>query len=198
MIILISVAIVLMAVLLLTLKNNFTSSSKKGIAIFIKVADSDMSMSRRFFTFARLTKYLNEFTVKNTNIKLVKTVSCDRILFYVDQSETSEPNLVLEVQKLSQYIEKLVSNDFNGIDYTIGCSYGQIMLAQFNRSSVDIFCDSMNCAARMAYLENSSFKGKTRMCFAENETQLSELQNLESVLKVDVKGKGVKIVYRIP
>ena len=189
-----AVAICMLALAYFSLKMRFNSNSSNGMAIFVKIADSDKSMGSKFFNFARLTKSLNEFALKNTDIKLIKTVGCDRILFYVNEKKNS--NLNSQVQKFSQHLEQLVSTDFNGIDYTIGCAYGQIMLARFINSTTDIFCDTVNCAARMAYLDNNTFTSKTRMCFAKRESS-EQIQNLETIQKVDVKGKGFKIVYKI-
>ena len=187
--------IISILILSVAIAKSIKTNYSEGLAIFIKITNSDDSNSRKFFNFVRLTSALNDLLTTKTNIKFIKTVGCDRIILYVQgrSSFLKTTDHFLEAKKLTDEFEKLVAKDFQGIEYTIGCAFGQIMLAKLDDLNVDIFCDSVNCAARMAYLNGEQIDSKIRICFAKKDSVNSRL---ESVKKINIKGKGEKIVYK--
>ena len=177
-----------------------------GLTVYMKFRGPNNSTTIPFEHFTHIAISLTHFTRSKSKIELIKSVRCDSLIFFISERSSDRSNLFSQLRQFQAHAEKTINamNESKNLklDYTIGGAYGPIMLVKFKKTSFDIFCDSVNCAARMAYLCDS-IQSKVRICSAKKDTIMRTAvrsasgDELEGIKRVHVKGKGSKLIYRL-
>merc|ERR1712243_96942 len=171
-----------------------------GVAIYLRFLNTGGKSVRDCMRFIKFLHANLDLSV----IKFIKTVKVECAIFYgVVDEDRSIQEINISLMTFYESINNLIItyNNTNGTDYDfiMGCAYGHLLLVRITESSnnYDMFCDVLNCAARMAHL---GLEGqKNRICFAnevaEKKFYESISRDFTSKSENFVKGKGILAVY---